>query len=207
MRLSLALPVLVLLTCHVVTNDAQEESDRNLRRGRGRGRGRGGIFKRYSNDPGGEDEEDVSVIVQCSPFTENKCLEDIKAVTDGPPIKIVQQLDGTDFVAIEMKRFQAATINSISEVAEIMDDPIRDTLYIRESYRIETRQLQGQSMPYGIPLVKADKVWDRTKGAGVRVCVMDTGLYLNQDDFTPKSRFSGARNVVEDIYDWVRSDQ
>jgi len=112
MRSSLAL---VLLTTLVVTNYAQEESDRNLRRGQGRGR----IFKRYSNDPGGDDDEDVSVIVRCARFTENKCFEDLKAVTDGPPIKIVHQLEGTDFFAIEMKRFQAKTIHSIHEVAEI----------------------------------------------------------------------------------------
>jgi hypothetical protein len=98
MRLPLAL---VLLTSLVVTNYAQEESQRNHLRGQG---GRGRIFKRYRNDPGGDDEEDVSVIVQCAPSTENKCFEDLKAVTDGPPIKIVHQLEGTDFFAIEMKR-------------------------------------------------------------------------------------------------------
>jgi hypothetical protein len=194
MRISLAL---TLLTSLVGAFYAQEESDRNLRRS--------GIFRRYLNDPGGDDEEDVNVIVQCSPTFENKCFEDLKAVTDGPPIKIVHQLEGTDFFAIKMKRFQAATINSINEVAEIMDDPIRLPMYIKESYQIKTRQLQGQTIPYGISLVKADMVWDRTKGAGAKVCVMDTGLYLDQNDFTPKSRFSGATNNAEDIYDWVRS--
>jgi hypothetical protein len=194
MRISLAL---TLLTSLVGTNYAQEESNRNLRRG--------GSFRRYLNDPGGDDEEDVSVIVQCLPTFENKCFEDLKAVTDGPPIKIVHQLEGTDFFAVEMKRFQAATINSINEVAEIMDDPVRVPMYIKESYQIETRQLQGQTIPYGISLVKADMVWNRTKGTDARVCVMDTGLYLDQNDFTPKSRFSGAINETEGIYDWVRS--
>jgi hypothetical protein len=207
MRLSLALVLVVqLLTSLVVTNYAQEEeeeSDRNLLRGHGRGR----IFKRYRNDPGGDDEEDVSVIVQCAPFTENKCFEDLKNVTDGPPIKIVHQLEGTDFFAIEMKRFQAAIINSIYEVSEIMDDPIRVPLYIKESYQIETRQLAGQTKPYGISLVKADKVWDRAKGAGAKVCVIDTGLYLDQDDFTPKSRFSGATNIAQSIRGWVSKNK
>jgi hypothetical protein len=198
MRLSLAL---VLLTSLVLTNYAQEESDRNLRRGQGRGR----IFKRYSNDPGGDDDEDVSVIVRCARFTENKCFQDLKAVTDGPPIKIVHQLEGTDFFAIEMKRFQATTINSIDEVAEITDDPIRVLMHIEESYQIDTRQLEGQTTPYGVSLVKADRVWDRTKGAGAKVCIIDTGLYLNNEDFTPKSRFDGATNDAQRIYDWVRS--
>jgi hypothetical protein len=66
-------------------------------------------------------------------------------------------------------------------------------------------ELEGQTTPYGISLVKADRVWDRTKGAGAKVCIMDTGLYLNQEDFTPKSRFDGAANDAERIYDWVRS--
>ena len=185
----------------MVTNYAREKSDRNLRRGQGHGR----IFKRYSNDPGGDDDEDVSVIVRCARFTENKCFEDLKAITDGPPIKIVHQLKGTDFFAIKMKRFQATTINSIDEVAEITDDPIRELMHIEESYRVETRQLEGQTTPYGVSLVKADKVWDRTKGAGAKVCIMDTGLYLDQEDFAPKDRFDGATNDTQRIYDWVRS--
>jgi hypothetical protein len=210
MRLSLALVLLVLTSLAVADLNslaiaakyAQGESDSNQLRGQGRG----AIFKRYTNDAGGGDEEDVSVIVQCAPFTENKCFEDLKAVTDGPPIKIVHQLEGIDFFAIEMKRFQATTINLIHDVAEIMDDPIRIPMDIKESYQIETRHLDaGQTIPYGISLVKADRVWDRTKGAGAKVCVMDSGLHLSQHDFTPKSRFSGATNNAQDISDWVRS--
>ena len=94
MKLPLALVLLVLtslivatLISLVVTDDAQEEggSDRNQLRGQGRG----GIFRRNWNDAGGDDEEDVSVIVRCAPFTEKKCFDDLQAVTDGPPIKIV----------------------------------------------------------------------------------------------------------------------
>ena len=211
MRLSLALVLLALTSLLVATlislavaNDAQEEggSDRNQLRGQGRGR----IFRRGWNNSDSDEEDDVNVIVRCAPFTESKCFDDLKAVTDGPPIKIVHQLEGTDFFAIGMKRFQATTINSIHEVAEIMDDPIRVPLHIKESYQIDTRQLNaGQTTPYGISLVKADRVWDRTKGAGAVVCVIDSGLYLDQDDFTPKSRFDGATNTAEDISGWVRS--
>ena len=214
MGLSLVLVLLVLtsllvatLTSLRVTNhyaqEEQGESDTNQLRGQGRG----GIFRRDGNDAGGDDEEDVSAIVRCAPSTESKCFDDLKAVTDGPPIKIVHQLEGTDFFAIQMKRFQATTINSIDEVAEIMDDPIRVPLHIKDSYQIDTRQLDaaGQTKPYGISLVKADRVWDRTKGAGAVVCVIDTGLYLDQDDFTPKSRFDGATNNAENIRGWVRS--
>ena len=200
MRLSLAL---VLLTSLVGSSCyAKEESDRNQLRG---SQGRGGIFRHDWNDPDGDDEEDVSVIIRCAPFTENKCFEDLKNVTNGPPIKIVHQLEGTDYFAIEMKSFQATTIYSIDEVVEITGDPIRGLMHIEEPHRIETRQLEGQTTPYGISLVKADKVWDRTKGAGAKVCIMDTGLYLNQEDFAPKDRFDGATNDAEGISDWVRS--
>ena len=211
MRLSLALVLLALtsllvatLTSLVVINYARGKggSDRNQLRGQGPG----GIFRRNWNDANGDGEEDVSAIVRCAPFTEDKCFQVLKAVTDGPPIKIIHQLEGTDFFAIEMKRFQATIINSIDEVAEIMDDPIRVPLHIKESYQIETRQLlnAGQTTPYGISLVKADRVWDRTKGAGAVVCVMDTGLYIDQEDFAPKSRFDGATNTAEHISGWVR---
>ena len=138
MRLSLAL---VLLTSLVGSSCyAKEESDRNQLRG---SQGRGGIFRHDWNDPDGDDEEDVSVIIRCAPSTENKCFEDLKNVTNGPPIKIVHQLEGTDYFAIEMKSFQATTIYSIDEVVEITGDPIRGLMHIEEPHRIETRQLEG----------------------------------------------------------------
>mmetsp|Transcript_7348 Transcript_7348/g.21365 ORF Transcript_7348/g.21365 Transcript_7348/m.21365 type:complete len:572 (-) Transcript_7348:2075-3790(-) len=68
----------------------------------------------------------------------------------------------------------------------VVDDPKRETMYIKDSVRVH-RSLQstGQSIPYGIDLVKARKVWQKynTKGENVRICVMDTGVDRDHPDF------------------------
>ncbi len=40
----------------------------------------------------------------------------------------------------------------------------------------------SQTIPYGITMVNAPAVWSRTKGAGVRVAVMDTGINMSHPD-------------------------
>lgn len=43
----------------------------------------------------------------------------------------------------------------------------------------------GQAVPYGVTLVRADKAWARTRGAGVRVAVADTGIDYRHPDIAP----------------------
>jgi len=40
----------------------------------------------------------------------------------------------------------------------------------------------SQTIPYGVTMVNAPAVWSRTKGAGVRVAVMDTGISMYHPD-------------------------
>jgi serine protease len=40
----------------------------------------------------------------------------------------------------------------------------------------------SQTIPYGVTMVNAPAVWSRTKGAGVRVAIMDTGISMYHPD-------------------------
>ena len=40
----------------------------------------------------------------------------------------------------------------------------------------------SQTIPYGITMVNAPAVWSKTKGAGVRVAVLDTGISMYHPD-------------------------
>lgn len=64
------------------------------------------------------------------------------------------------------------------ELAELRADPglkyvVRDD---------ELWAFGGDAVPYGVDLVKARGVWPATRGAGVRVAVLDTGIDANSPD-------------------------
>ncbi|HVT02383.1 MAG TPA: S8 family serine peptidase [Thermoanaerobaculia bacterium] len=49
----------------------------------------------------------------------------------------------------------------------------------------ETRNFQGQTTPYGISLVNAQKVWSVARGRGIKVGVIDTGIDTGHPDLMP----------------------
>ena len=55
------------------------------------------------------------------------------------------------------------------------------------------RYLMVETMPYGIPMVQANHVSEGTATAGTMVCVIDSGLYLNHEDFA-FTQFSGTND-------------
>lgn len=68
----------------------------------------------------------------------------------------------------------------------VAEDPKRESMYIKDSIRVHrSLQSNGQSIPYGIDMVKAREVWEKynTKGENVRICVVDTGVNRDHPDF------------------------
>eukprot|EP00980_Cylindrotheca_fusiformis_P008951 scaffold1910_cov87-Cylindrotheca_fusiformis.AAC.1 len=87
---------------------------------------------------------------------------------------------------------------ALEETFDVFSEAIRKPMYIPESVVIEEhRNLQfwkRQEVPYGIDMVKAPEAWETysqiNQGAGVKVCVMDTGLDQDHEDFI-RSNLSG----------------
>jgi serine protease len=82
-----------------------------------------------------------------------------------------------------------------NQVDQLSKDP--DVEYIEPDYKIYalggpdvnadssggiTAFSSSQTIPYGITMVNAPAVWQRTRGAGVRVAVMDTGISMYHPD-------------------------
>jgi subtilisin family serine protease len=82
-----------------------------------------------------------------------------------------------------------------NQIKQLRDNP--DIAYIEPDYKIHAlgrvdttagsssnieAQSSSQTIPYGITMVNAPAVWPRTKGAGVRVAVMDTGISMYHPD-------------------------
>jgi hypothetical protein len=58
---------------------------------------------------------------------------------------------------------------------------------------------QSESIPYGISMVQADQVWDQgVTGSGVKVCVIDTGIDQDHEDFVT-DRLTG---LTSSSYPW-----
>jgi len=70
-------------------------------------------------------------------------------------------------------------------VEAMVDDPKRWPLYIPESAKRHHRKLQNEEMqevPYGIDMVQSEQAWEYgATGQGVKVCVVDTGVYEHPD--------------------------
>eukprot|EP00555_Chaetoceros_dichaeta_P002793 CAMPEP_0198251054 /NCGR_PEP_ID=MMETSP1447-20131203/2022_1 /TAXON_ID=420782 /ORGANISM="Chaetoceros dichaeta, Strain CCMP1751" /LENGTH=283 /DNA_ID=CAMNT_0043935995 /DNA_START=44 /DNA_END=891 /DNA_ORIENTATION=+ len=84
-----------------------------------------------------------------------------------------------------------------AEGYDIEEDPERTTVTVESS-----RELQSQQIQYGINMVRAPETWDKfgVRGKGIRVCVMDTGLFSDHTDLTT-SNLSGY-NGPEAVTPW-----
>jgi subtilisin family serine protease len=95
-------------------------------------------------------------------------------------------------------------------VTDIEPDPVR---YPIEPVRVEldalfadTKDVNGQNIPWGIDAVQARDVWDADRnaivdadaptGAGIKVCIIDTGYYAGHDDL--KDQSTGISQVDDD---------
>jgi subtilisin family serine protease len=57
-----------------------------------------------------------------------------------------------------------------------------------------TRNLNGQSVPYGLDLVHARDTWPVVRGGGINVAVVDTGIDYNHPDL--KDEYAGGFNAI-----------
>jgi subtilisin family serine protease len=87
----------------------------------------------------------------------------------------------------------SARLNA-DQIKQLRKDP--DIAYIEPDYKVyalgstdsvtdsssDIKALSSQTIPYGINMVNAPAVWPKTKGAGVRVAVLDTGISMYHPD-------------------------
>jgi subtilisin family serine protease len=99
-------------------------------------------------------------------------------------VEIVHEIPKTDFFAVCVENDdEAKAVKELTDVDDVEDDPERTLSYLPESE--VRRELQGgQTIPYGVGLVKATDFWStyNNQGSGKTVCVIDTGLRADHED-------------------------
>lgn len=122
-------------------------------------------------------------IVQCKDnVPEDTCKEDLTQAG----VQVLSDMPETPFFSICVdSEADAAIVAELTDVEGVEDDPPR-TLSVVEGSTVE-RHLQAfqQVIPYGIDLVKAREFWQQyngNRGAGKKVCVIDTGLRASHED-------------------------
>jgi serine protease len=103
----------------------------------------------------------------------------VKVALQGAGGHIHYEFDDLSAMAVTVPAAALAGLRQNPNVTLIEDDPIRE--------------LVGQTVPYGIDMVQARDVWDANRdgvvdegsptGSGCRVCVIDSGVYVNHEDF------------------------
>ncbi|NGZ74883.1 S8 family peptidase [Saccharibacillus alkalitolerans] len=63
-------------------------------------------------------------------------------------------------------------------------------------YRMTARSEQVGEIPEGVELIQAPRLWERTRGAGVTVAILDTGCDADHPDLA--ERIVGGRNFTDD---------
>jgi Subtilase family len=99
----------------------------------------------------------------------------------------------------------ALMANSTIGPVNVTEDPKRYPM-LHSTRNVRTngqRYMQSsQTTPYGIPLTQVDQVWSTTglTGAGVTVCVIDTGFDISNPDFVTTG-FSGTSLITGNTWD------
>lgn len=63
-------------------------------------------------------------------------------------------------------------------------------------YKVIAEAEETKEVPQGVELIQAPKLWDRTKGKGIKVAVLDTGCETTHPDL--KDQIIGGRNFTDD---------
>mmetsp|Transcript_9865 Transcript_9865/g.17456 ORF Transcript_9865/g.17456 Transcript_9865/m.17456 type:complete len:801 (+) Transcript_9865:196-2598(+) len=138
-------------------------------------------------------KDGTQYVVQCVVGTEQRCHEELTRAG----AVIVNPLPNSDFFAVCVDtEEERELLMELTDVEDIEEDHVRTLSYLPElTKRVDRRQMQsqGQQTPYGVSLIKADEFWSikGEKGSGIKVCIIDTGLFVGHEDMQGVD-FSGS---------------
>ena len=89
----------------------------------------------------------------------------VAAQLDANQVKQLRENPDVEYIEPDYKIYALGSVGTTTESSSIID-----------------ALSSSQTIPYGVTMVNAPAVWSRTKGAGVRVAVLDTGISMYHPD-------------------------
>ena len=117
---------------------------------------------------------------------------------------VVAEIPGTAYFAICIaSQAEADMVLGIEEVLDMEDDVIRRPSIVPGSVKKRKLQSAEDYIPYGLTAVKAPEFWStyNTRGAGVKICVIDSGLIATHEDIQGAT-ITGSNNYTDLVTPW-----
>jgi subtilisin family serine protease len=83
---------------------------------------------------------------------------------------------------------------------QLEEDHVREPLYLKDSIQYHRELEKPQSITDGVEAIKAKQVWEDygVRGEGVKICVLDTGVFAAHPDFaaTNLTGYNGTEGIA-----------
>jgi subtilisin family serine protease len=160
----------------------------------------------------GLDQETVRVWVSYQQGGREEVLQALKAEN----AKVHYDFPELESFVVTLTTQSRNAILSNRAVVDVEIDPVRSPIQpIKPSFAlplVDTIDINGQTIPWGIDAVQARDVWDPDRdavvdegdpsGAGIKVCIIDTGYYGDHEDL--KDVIDGVTGMSQVDDDWTR---
>jgi subtilisin family serine protease len=110
------------------------------------------------------------------------------------PGRNIEAFDIVDAYRADLTGDEAIALRKSPEVSYVEPDIVAHTFGVRSG--VASDQLRnpiGQTLPYGVEMVNAPTVWKTTRGDGINVAVLDTGIDITHPDLL--SAYAGGFNT------------
>ena len=106
----------------------------------------------------------------------------------------IETFDIVDAYRADLTDAEAMALRKSPEVRYVEEDIVAHAFGLRSGLAADqTRNAVGQTLPYGVKMIDAPTVWKTTRGDGVNVAVLDTGIDVNHPDL--QSAYAGGFNT------------